>query len=260
VLLALLSIGHGSAWAATAEELTARVALLNQTERYWRDRSARLTLTLFDKSGAEQKRELELYQKRYADNKQRSIVFFRAPATLKDVGILEYQQFGQVTEQWLYQPTVRRARRITSKMDESLMGTDFTTHDFDLLAGLPAQAFADNRVVLQGEARADGVEVFVLEYSMAHHASYKRASLWLGKSDLATRRLELYDHANRAVKRIVATDVRMMGRIPVAFRIEGETLGANTRTVMNLEKIEFDQGLEDDLFTEGALERGGRWK
>jgi outer membrane lipoprotein-sorting protein len=97
-----------------------------------------------------------------------------------------------------------------------------------------------------------------VEYTTNHDASYRKAVLWLGKKDSVVRRLELYDENERLTKQITATDIRVVGRIPVVFRIEGETMGSSSRTVIQLKNVAFDQGIDDNLFTEGALVRGGK--
>jgi hypothetical protein len=52
--------------------------------------------------------------------------------------------------------------------------------------------------------------------------------------------------------------VRAVGAIPVAHRIEVETPANGTRTRIEVTEAQFNQKLEEDLFTQRALERGGR--
>jgi len=87
---------------------------------------------------------------------------------------------------------------------------------------------------------------------------YKRIVMWLGADDLVPRRLEFYEDDKEPKKRLTQTDVRPVGKIPVAYHVLVETPGAGTRTVIETSDVQFDQNLEADLFTQRYLERGGR--
>src|SRR5207247_601499 len=80
---------------------------------------------------------------------------------------------------------------------------------------------------------------------------------WLYRRE-RPRGLELHEDDKEPKKRLTQTDVRPVGKIPVAYHVLAETPGAGTRTVIETSDVQFDQNLEADLFTQRYLERGGR--
>src|SRR5439155_17350149 len=81
---------------------------------------------------------------------------------------------------------------------------------------------------------------------------YRRIVLWLGHADPVPPGLDLFEAGDTPKKRIRQRDVRMVGAIPVAYRMEVETTVAATRTTIEGVNVQFDQKLDDDLFTRRA--------
>ena len=81
---------------------------------------------------------------------------------------------------------------------------------------------------------------------------------WLGRDDLVPRRLEFWGDGEQPVKRITQRELRDVGKIPVSGHIEVETPARGSKTVITSSDAAFDVGLEEDLFTQRALERGRR--
>ena len=88
--------------------------------------------------------------------------------------------------------------------------------------------------------------------------SYRRIVLWLGTEDLVPRRLEFYEEVDAPKKRLEQSEVRAIGSIPTPHHIEVETPASGTRTTIDITDVQFNQKLEEDLFSQRYLERGGR--
>ena len=52
--------------------------------------------------------------------------------------------------------------------------------------------------------------------------------------------------------------MRAIGSIPTPHHIEVETPASGTRTTIDITDVQFNQKLEEDLFSQRYLERGGR--
>jgi outer membrane lipoprotein-sorting protein len=87
---------------------------------------------------------------------------------------------------------------------------------------------------------------------------YKQIVMWLGRDDLFPRRLEFYEDGDQPKKRLTQGQVSDVGAIPVAHAVEVVTPSVGTKTVMDVVEVRFNQGLDDDLFTQRQLERGSR--
>jgi hypothetical protein len=262
-LLALLLAGpplRTVSAAGGAREILDRLKALEDTTRKWTDRQEHLKLTIKDPRGGERERALMLYQRRLPEDERQTIVFFESPAEVKGTGFLAYTYKARPADQWLYLPELKRIRQITPRSrTESFVGTDLSYQDLDIIQELSSWSEADARSTLRGEETVEGVPTHVIELiPQREDIGYKRIVVWLGRDDLVARRLEFYGDGNDPTKRIVQRDLLDVGNIPVARHIEVETPARGSRTTIESSDAAFDQHLEEDLFTQRALERGQR--
>ena len=250
----------GAAQAETARQILDRRKALDDTTRHWDDRHQRMKLRIVDKRGGERTRELDLYERREPADEQKAILFFLSPAEVKGTGFLAYTHKGRPADQWLYLPELKRVRQITARTrKESFVGTDLSYHALDLIQEMVSWSESDAASSLRPEETIGGTACHVIDLTPAREdIAYKRIVLWLGKDDLVPRQLEFYEDGAEPKKRLAQSEVRAIGAIPVAHRIEVKTLAAGTRTDIEISDVQFNQELDPDLFTQRALERGER--
>ncbi len=260
ILLAALLVASGPAIAGeTARQILDRRKHLEDTVQRWTNRHQRMRLVIVGRGG-ERVRELEMYERREPGDERKAIVFFHAPPEVKGTGFLSYTHKGRPADQWLYLPELKRIRQITARTrNESFVGTDLTYHDLDIISEMASWTEEDATSSLAGEEAVDGTPCHKIELApQREDIGYRRIVIWLGKEDLAPRRLDLFADADEPKKRIRQSAVRPIGPIPVAHRIDVETPAAGTKTGIDVSEVAFDMTLEDDLFTQRYLERGGR--
>jgi len=243
--------------AETARQILDRREALEKGVQHWDDRQQKLTFAIHS-SGADRQRELDLYEKRYADDERKSIVFFAAPPEVKGTAFLAFTHKGKPGDQWLYLPELQRVRQITSNTrNQSFVGTDLTYHDLDLLTEMTSWTEADAASSLRGEETIEGVACHVIDFTAKREdIGYKKIALWLGKDDLVPRKLEFFGDEAEPTKRITQDDVRKVGAIPIAYHTKVETPAAGTSTEVIVSETQFNQKLPDDAFTQAALEQG----
>jgi outer membrane lipoprotein-sorting protein len=258
-LLALVLVASAGA-TETAREILDRRKALDDTTRHWDDRHQKMKLRILDRRGGERQRELELFERREPGDELKSILFFLAPAEVKGTGFLSFTHKSRPADQWLYLPELQRVRQITARTrNESFMGTDLSYHDLDLIQEMVSWSEADARSSLRPEETIDGVPTHVIDLApQREDIGYQRIVLWLGQADLVPRRLELYEGGGEPKKRITQGDVRAIGPIPVAHRIDVATPTAGSHTEIDIADVQFNQKLDPDLFSQRYLERGGR--
>jgi outer membrane lipoprotein-sorting protein len=246
--------------AETARQILDRRKALDDTTRKWTDRQERLAMTIRDGRGGERQRTLKLYERRQPGDARQTIVFFESPAEVKGVGFLSSTQSGKAAEQWLYLPELNRVRQITPRSrSESFVGTDLSYQDLDIIQEMSAWSESDARSSLRGEETVDGVPTVVIELQpQREDIGYRKIVVWFGRDDLMPRRLEFFGDGDQPVKRITQRDLHDVGAIPVAGSIEVETPAKGSKTTIASSDAAFDTGLEADLFTQRALERGER--
>jgi len=257
VVLALASAARAD---ETARQILDRRKTLDDTTRHWDDRHQKMKLTIFDRRGGERVREIELFDRREPGDEQKTILFFLAPAEVKGTGFLAFTHKGRAADQWLYLPELQRVRQITARArNESFMGTDLSYHDLDLIQEMTSWTEADARSTLRGEATVDGTPTYAIEETpQREDIGYKKVVVWLGRDDLVPRRLELYEDEAEPKKRVVQSDIKPIGAIPVPHHVEVATLAAGSHTVIEIADVQFNQRLDPELFSQRYLERGQR--
>lgn len=256
--------------AETGREILDRARSIAETSRHWTDRSQKIHMEIFEADGRRRVRDLTSHEKRDPTGGRRSILFFSAPAEFEGLGLLAVTRRDEPGELKLYVPGIDRVREVrASARGEPFVGSDLTFRDLDLLQALPTWTAEEAEARLVGETTIEGEVCHHIELSpRSEDVEYGRIVLWLTKDDLTLRRILLQRVEGNAVprdeledgddKRIELGRIEQAGSIPVAHRIEVETLGAGSRTIIERSDVKFDQGLEDDLFSEKALERGRR--
>lgn len=259
-LAAALVLGAaGAAPADGARALLDRVRTLNQTTRKWTDRVQRMQLTIVGRRGDEARRELEVMSKRYGDDASRSIMFFHAPPAVRGIGFLQWITPHEPDRQWLYLPALKRVRQISGgARSESFVGTDFSYEDLSIMADV--LDWGDDRAAVRliGEDTVDGhpSDVIELRPTPAAEVSYGVIRLWIGRDDQIVHKYEFADATGQVLKTLTLADVRQVGAIPTAYRYEMHNERGGSRTTVELTALQYDTGLDDDVFTQRRLEKG----
>jgi hypothetical protein len=242
-----------------ARALLDRVKALNQTTRKWTDRTQRMQLTIVSRRGDEAHRDLEVLTRRYGDDANRSIMFFHAPPQVQGVGFLQWVAPNEPDRQWLYLPALKRTRQISGgARTESFAGTDFSFEDLSIMADVLDWGADRAAARLTGEATIDGQvsDVIELTPTAAADVSYGTIRLWLGRGDQVVRKYEFADADGRVVKILTLGDIREVGAIPSAYRLEMRNERDGTRTAVELTALQYNSGLGDEVFTQRRLEKG----
>ncbi len=199
-------------------------------------------MTLIDKSGSEKVRDLKLYQK----GSEWRLVRFLTPADVRGVSFLRLAK----RRMYLYMPAFRKVRRIASSIkNEDFMGTDFSYEDMSQTRFVP-----DYQAKL---VTADSGDLYVLELTPKPQAdvSYSKLVLYVRKDNYVYTKVEYYNKAGKLEKVLTVENIEKVGPYWVGKRMEMKNLRKNHRTVLNLSKIQFDQGLKDNVFTQRNLKR-----
>lgn len=248
------------AWALTAREILDKTKQLDDTTRNWTDRQRKMTLVILGKRGGERRRELQVFDKRYPDDEDKSISFFLSPPEVKGTGFLQWAHKQRDDDQWLFLPELKRTRRITAQLrDQSFMGTDFSYRDLEILGEIQGWTEEEAASRLEREEAIDGHACHVIELRPQQDGMpYDRIVMWMDQADLVPRKLDFYDEDGEHVKTLALGDIRPVGPIPTAHTLEMGNVKAGSRTIVELAEVAHDAGLSDDLFTQRYLERGGR--
>lgn len=217
------------------------------------DRKTEATMELYDRDGAKRTRTLTEYSRNASPEAYRVLVVFNSPYDLKGVGLLIHAHTFADRDLWAYFPEYKRVRRIpTSSQDDSFFGSDFSYDDF---SG-PMQLNDYSYHILREEA-VDGKTCYVVEVTPKVRRKYSRFIAWVAR-DLWVYTKIVYYRDNEIYRAGSFRDIRTVNGIPTPFRLEMENLKTRHRTVLKVDGIRYHTAFRNELFTQRALERGGR--
>ncbi len=185
-----------------------------------------------------------------SSGESRSLLRFTAPAELKGVALLIAGHRDGSTDQWMWTPAVERERRIAMQ-DRStrFFGTDFSFED--LQERDPAQF---DYKLLGKDDTVDGVSCWKLESKpkQSQSSQYTSSTLWVRKDNYVIAQIENYNR-DKLVRKIHYSDILKQNNIWAARNIEVLDAARNSRTVLKIDKLEYNLPMRPEEFTVEAL-------
>jgi len=198
-------------------------------------------MTLIDAGGRERVRTLRMYQK----GSERRLVKFVTPADVRDVGFLRLAE----DRMYLYLPAFRRVRRISSSIkNEDFMGSDFSYED------LSRTRYGDDYRAVEAVPTEQGYAL-TLEPLPDADVSYSRIVMQVQADTWVITGMEMFGRDGRLVKTFEASGIERVDGYWIARRMEVTTVKDAHRTVLDLEELQFDTGLDDEFFSQRQLKR-----
>jgi len=181
----------------------------------------------------------------------KAVIRFTAPALVKGVALLIVNHPDRASDQWMWTPAIARDRRIALQ-DRStrFFGTDFSFED---LEERDVDQF-DYRLV--GDEPIDGAPCWRIEARprQSKTSQYTLSRLWLRKDNYVPVQYENFVK-DQLVRRLHATDIHNVQGIWTARTLEMTDLRRKSRTVLRLQKLEYNVPLKEEEFTVQALRR-----
>jgi outer membrane lipoprotein-sorting protein len=184
------------------------------------------------------------------------LVRFHTPADIKGTSTLLIERSGADDEMWVYLPALGKVRRLSvGNKRDAFFGTDFSYGD---IMGHPPTRW---RHRLLREETLDGAVCHVIESVPADdetrvNTGYTRRISWVDQGHHVALRVELWDLAANPLKRIVARDVRPVGKGTrhQAMLLTAENLQTGHQTSIQFDDFKADTGVDARLFSPQRLE------
>lgn len=181
----------------------------------------------------------------------KAILRFTAPAEVKGVALLVVNHPDRSSDQWMWTPAIGRDRRIALQ-DRStrFFATDFSFED------LEERDVDQYDYRLTGEEAIDGAACWRIESRprQGKTSQYTLSRVWIRKDNYVPAQYENLIK-DQLVRRLHQTGIRNVQGIWTACVLEMTDLRRNSRTVLRLEKLEYNVPMKDDDFTVQALRR-----
>ena len=181
----------------------------------------------------------------------KALLRFVAPAEVKGVALLVANHPERSSDQWMWTPALQRERRIALQ-DRStrFFGTDFSFED------LEERDINQYEYRLVGNDTIEGIMCWRLESKprQGKVSQYTKADIWIRKDTYAAVRIDSWIK-NDVARRLVYSDFEQVQGIWTARLLEMTDLRRKSRTVLRLDKLQYNVPLEESNFTLQALRR-----
>lgn len=222
-----------------------------------------MDMLLIDNKGDKRQRTVKSWRRDAGANGKdtETIMFFVEPADVKNTGFLTYD-FDDVAkddDQWLYLPALKKTKRIASSdKSSSFMGTDFTYADM-------SKRHIDNYTyTLLKEDIVDGNKVWVIESIPANdkereETGYSKSISFVRQDNFVVVRGVSVLQTGGKVKYMEAKKLEQIDGIWVASETTMTTKkdkSVEHQTILKSRNIQFNQPMDNELFTTRRLEQG----
>ena len=181
----------------------------------------------------------------------KAILRFTAPAEVKGVALLIVNHTDRASDQWMWTPAIERDRRIAAQ-DRStrFFGTDFSFED------LEERDVGQFEYKLLGDDTIDGAACWKIESKPVQSKSsqYTSSLVLVRKDNYVVAQMEDYSK-DKLIRRIRYSDIQNVSNIWTPRTVEVFDANRKSRTVLKLEKLEYNQLMKDEDFTLEALRR-----
>jgi hypothetical protein len=190
-----------------------------------------------------------LFMRLGSHGRSKSVLRFVAPAEVKGVALLIVNHPDRASDQWMWTPALQRERRIALQ-DRStrFFGTDFSFED------LEERDVNQYNYRLLGEEAIDGADCWHVESTPSERkiSQYTKSQVWIRKDNYTVTQVESYIKTE-VVRRLKYSDFVLVQGIWTARRLEMHDFRRKSRTILNLEKLEYNVPLKEEDFTLQAL-------
>ncbi len=218
---------------------------------------SQVIMTLKDKAGNEEKRQLIEYGKN-EKGKTYAVMDFKGPASVKDTRFLQVTNDNGPDDKWIYLPSLKSVRRVnSSEGSKSFMGTDATYDDLSTRE----MSEDDHQYVKEEQITvANGVtyDCYVVKNVPIDKKSsqYNYRMVWVDKKSMYPVHTEMFDKNDKLVKVLEVLKIENINGYDIPKEDVLTNVQTGHSTALSIIKIAIDQPLPDRVFTQNFLSTG----
>ncbi len=222
-----------------------------------------MEMILIDSKGNTRERSIRSFRRDAPDNPEdsESIMFFLSPANVENTGFLtyDYDDGDKDDDQWLYLPALKKVKRIAAAdKSGSFMGTDFTYAD------MSSPDLDDYDYELMKEVEIDGHKVWQIlstpnNEEEIERTGYTKSVVFVRQDNLVVIRSVNWVKKGNKNKFMEVKELKQIDGIWTPTEVVMTTKkGKETEhaSVLKSSNIQYNQELDDDLFTQRRLSKG----
>ena len=199
------------------------------------------TMTIIDQNGNKSIRKSEIYQK----GTEKRLVRFLYPPDQKGIAFLSLPN----DVMYLYLPAFHKIRQIASHVkNQNFAGTDFTYDDLSAF-----RLSKSHKATLISQDNEYYIVKLVPQKSEGKEYSFLK--VWYRKDNFYPMKVEYYNKNGELYKILSRSNLKKIKGYWIAMQMEVKNIKKNHMTQSKIEKVEFDIGLSDRVFTKRFLIR-----
>ncbi|MEE2732402.1 MAG: outer membrane lipoprotein-sorting protein [Pseudomonadota bacterium] len=222
-----------------------------QNGKGFKDLVHEVKMLLVDESGGSTEREMLMKAMTEAGGDSYSMLIFTAPQREKGISLLTVSAQGSSDKQYLYLPSSRRVKRITSSnKGSSFRGSEFTFED---LSDQKTEDYRFERV--QEEACATQSCYVVDRFPKSDESSYSKTRMWIDTEFYRLIKAEFYDRDNKLLKTMQTRGYELFeGQYWNPEEVVMANIQTGKSTKMLSLSLKMNSGLRQSEFTELAMQ------
>ncbi len=211
-----------------------------------------LKMLLKNKNGQTSERNLINRTLELTEDGDKSLIVFDSPKDVKGTATLTFTHKKGSDDQWLYLPSVKRVKRISSNNKSGpFMGSEFAYED---LSSQEVEKYTYKFLEAKGDL------LIVEQDPVDPKSGYTRRVVTYNKSKgYRVEKIEFYDRKNALLKTLTYSDYELYKN--KHWRAGTMTMvnhQSNKETVLKFSEYDFETQLADSDFSQVALKRAGK--
>jgi hypothetical protein len=222
-----------------------------------------MDMLLIDSKGDQRQRVVKSWRRDAGEQGKdtETIMFFLEPADVKNTGFLtyDYDDSAKDDDQWLYLPALKKTKRIASSdKSSSFMGTDFTYAD------MTKRNINNYTYTLLKEDVVEGNKVWVIESVPANEkereeTGYSKSIAFVRQDNfVVVRGVSILQTGGKVkymeIRKLEQVDGIWVGTETVMTTKKDKAV--EHQTILKSRNVQFNQSLQNDLFSTRRLEQG----
>ena len=253
-LLALLFSVSALSQASDNRGLEIAIAA-DQADEGFGDVTVNLIMTLKNKNGQTSTRDMSNQILEQSADGDKSLIIFNSPRDVKGTSTLTYTHKVGSDDQWLYLPSIKRVKRISSDNKSGpFMGSEFAYED------LSSQEVEKYTYSYVREEQFEGSNMYVVELDPVDEKSgYTRQLNWYNASKgYRVEKVEFYDRKNSLLKTLTYSNYELyLDKYWRAGEMHMANHQTDKETTLAFSGYTFQSGLTENDFSQNSLKRAG---
>jgi hypothetical protein len=216
------------------------------------DTTFRADFEVFDKGNHASKKRF-LFRRIGSPGSSKILVVFSDPQEIRGIALLSITQPGTPVRQYMYTPAIDRVRDVApQERSARFIGTDFTYED------ISEHVLEDfNYKLLNDGETVENHKTYKVQATPVdpQRSQYKFVYYWIAQDVPVILQAEMYDSRGKEIRTLHASDLKHVSGIWGARHLEMTSVEERTRTVLTIDEVKFNSGLDEKLFTPDALSK-----